>query len=306
MTKKQNTRGKFIRVSKDLLNELDFNSLYETQLALTILYKVLPAYKCWEDTYLDTTPSLLIKMFGTYDDINQRQQKNVVEALIKLRDKGIISFKGETIKFKDEILINAERLIELSESGKTFVELLIQDFFSIMQVQEIKEKKNVNGVQSLLLQTFLVAKARWNFNNIDKLNEVEDFAYEVFQENGDEDIQQLKGVFCNDSYDFIRTHKHYDLDEVEAWACDDYVKCYLETLVELGCIKIKHRKVKTNGTWKTMSFYYTPDIDSEKIEAMIEQYVRRFRYASKEQEEQQSQTKTKKETKNSRQDRFRR
>lgn len=282
MTKSQ--RGSFMRIGKNLLNELDFGDIYGTQLALTILYKVSPVYHFWGDPYLITTPSVLIKTFGVYGNINQRQQKNVVESLVNLREKGLIDFNGENVKFKDEILINAQKLVELSEAGKTYVELLIKDFISIMQVEEIKDKKNTNGIQSSLLQTFLVIKCRWNFKNIDKLNKVDDFAYEVFQDGGYEDIQQLKGVFCNDTHDFIRTHKHYDLKEVDAWTCDDHVKLYIDKLIEIGCVKVKSQKARVNGAWKTLSFYYTPDIESVRIEAMVEQYMRRYRYATKESE----------------------
>ncbi|WVR22062.1 MAG: hypothetical protein [Malazfec virus 1] len=280
-----NSRGNFMRVSKDLLEQLDFNKPYEVQLALTILYKAQGGYVAWGDTLVDTTPSLLIKMFGNYADINQRQQKNVVEALISLRDKGVISYKGETLKFKDEILIDAKNLIGLSESGKVYVELLIKDFNEIMQVEQVEDKKNSNGVQSLLLQTFLVVKARWNFKNIGKLNKIEDFSYEVFQDGGDKEVQELTGVFCSDTYDFIRTHKHYELEEVEAWCWEENLKLYISKLIEIGCLKAKSQKAKNNGTWKTVSFYYTPDIESEKIEAMIGQYMRRYRYATKEKDE---------------------
>ena len=284
-----NSRGNFMRVGKQLLGQLDFNKPYETQLALTILYKAKGSYLAWGDAIVDTTPSLLIKMFGSYDDINQRQQKNVIEALISLRDKGVINFRGETIKFKDELIIDATNLIELSESGKSYVELLTKDFYKIMQVDQIEEKKSSNGIQSLLLQTFLVAKARWNFKNIAELEEIDNFDYEVIQGGGREDVRYLKGVFCNDTYDFIRTHKHYELEEVEAWCWEENLKLYFRKLIEIGCLKATSRKIKDNGTWKTMSFYYTPDTDSEVMKEMIAQYLRRYRYATKEKDETQEQ-----------------
>ena len=288
-TETKKSRGNFMRVSKQLLAQLDFNKPYEVQLALTIFYKARAGYVAWGDAIVDTTPSLLIKMFGNYADINQRQQKNVIEALISLRDKGVISFKGETIKFKDEVVIDATKLIELSESGKVYVELLIKDFNGIMQVEQVDEKKSSNGIQSLLLQTFLVAKARWNFKNIADLEEIDNFDYEVIQGGGREDVRYLKGVFCNDTYDFIRTHKHYELEEVEAWCWEENLKLYIDKLVEIGCLKATSRKIKDNGTWKTMSFYYTPDADSEVMKEMIAQYLRRYRYATKEKDETQEQ-----------------
>lgn len=288
-TETKKSRGNFMRVSKQLLAQLDFNKPYEVQLALTIFYKARAGYVAWGDAIVDTTPSLLIKMFGNYADINQRQQKNVIEALISLRDKGVISFKGETVKFKDEVVIDATKLIELSESGKVYVELLIKDFNGIMQVDQVDEKKSSNGIQSLLLQTFLVAKARWNFDNIGKLENIDNFDYEVIQGGGRKDVRELTGVFCNDTYDFIRTHKHYELEEVEAWCWEENLKLYIDKLVEIGCLKATSRKIKDNGTWKTMSFYYTPDTDSEVMKEMIAQYLRRYRYATKEKDETQEQ-----------------
>lgn len=299
-----NSRGNFMRVGKQLLGQLDFNKPYETQLALTILYKAKGSYLAWGDAIVDTTPSLLIKMFGSYDDINQRQQKNVIEALISLRDKGVINFRGETIKFKDELIIDATNLIELSESGKSYVELLTKDFYKIMQVDQIEEKKSSNGIQSLLLQTFLVAKARWNFKNIAELEEIDNFDYEVIQGGGREDVRYLKGVFCNDTYDFIRTHKHYELEEVEAWCWEENLKLYFRKLIEIGCLKATSRKIKDNGTWKTMSFYYTPEADSEVMEEMVGQYLRRYRYATKEKDETQEQQPLTQKSKRDRNRRF--
>lgn len=278
-------RGKFMKVSVDLIDMIDFSVQYETQLALTLLYKGQALYKAWNDTFVETTPSLLVKTFQ--NNLARGQENNIIKALTDLRDRGIILFDGD-IKFKDEMVINVKPLIDLAKSGDKYVELLAKDFYAIMQSDNViklngADKKAPNGYESLLLQTFLVAKARWNFKTIDYLATVDDFTYAI---NSDEDVQQAKGVFCSDTLDFIRTHKHWTLDEVEAWCDDRYLKAYLDKLKELGCIKIYSRKMKTqDGIAKTRNFYYAPTMKFECIDAMVRQYARRNNFIIKQDEE---------------------
>lgn len=284
MSTKKNNRGKFMRVSTDLLDMIDFNKPCEMQLAMTLLYKGQAMQNFWDNTIIETTPSLLIKAFGNYKDISRGYQTNVVNALIDMRDRGLISFDGD-IKFKDEIMINAKPLLDLAQQGKTYVELLVKDFYTIMRTDGVITVNNEqldkpNGLESLLLQTFLVAKARWNFTTIDDLAEVDDFGYAF---GSYKDVQEAEGAFCSDTLDFMRTHKHWSLDEVEAWCDDRYLKAYLDKLEELGCIKIYSRKMKSqDGIFKTRNFYYIPTMKFDCIEAMAGQYARRNDYAIKE------------------------
>lgn len=279
-------RGKFMRVSVDLLDLIDYSKQYEMQLVLTLLYQGQALYEAWNDTSIETTPSLLIKAFKK-QDIPRGQDKNIVKALYSIRDKGIVNFNGD-IKFKDEITIDVKPLIELASSGSTYVELLVEDFYAIMQSDNIitvdgKQLEAKHGYESLLLQAFITPKARWNFDVLDMLSKIDDFNYAI---NSDVDVQQAKGVFCCDTLDYIRSHKHWQLDTVENWCDDRYLIAYLEKLVELGCIKIYKRKMKSNeGNWVTRNFYYIPTMSFECIEAMVGQYARRHNYAIKQEEE---------------------
>lgn len=276
-----NNRGKFMRVSVELLEMIDFEKQYEMQLALTLLYKGQALFGTWGDTLIETTPSILAKTFKK-EELPRRQTDNIVSALVDMRDRGVIVFDGD-IKFKDEVTIDVKPLIDLANSGKVFVELLIEDFYTIMQTDNkiiVNNKEvSVNGVESYLLQSFLVAKARWNSKTIKTLSKVDSFDGAI---GCDEEVQQAKGVFCSDSLDFIRTHKHYELDEVNNWCDDRYLMAYLNKLEELGCIKIYTRKMKLqDGLWKTHNFYYTPTMSFECIEAMVCQYARRHNYVIK-------------------------
>ena len=277
------SRGKFMRVSVGLLDMIDFNKAYETQLALTLLYKGQALYNTWGDTLIETTPSLLIKAFKR-QDIPRRQADNVVNALTDMRDRGLISFDGDDIKFKDEIVIDVKPLMDLANSGTVYVELLAEDFYAIMEGDNkiITNKKEVaiNGIESYLLQAFLCVKARWNFQTIEYLETVDDFAYAI---NSDEKVQQAKGVFCSDTLDFIRSHKHYSLDEVENWCDDRYLVAYLDKLEQLSCIKTFTYKMKAEeGLTKTRKFYYSPTMSFECIDAMVRQYARRNNFTIKE------------------------
>lgn len=281
-----NNRGKFMRVSVDLLNVIDYSKQYEMQLILTLLYQGQALYEAWNDTLIETTPSLLIKAFKK-QDIPRGQDKNIVKALCSIRDKGIVNFNGD-INFKHEITIDVKPLIELANSGSMYVELLVEDFYAIMQSDNIitvdgKQLEAKHGYESLLLQAFITPKARWNFDTIDMLAKVDDFNYAI---NSDKDVQQAKGVFCCDTLDFIRTHKHYSLDEIDNWCDDRYLMAYLNKLQELGCIRIYTRKMKSNeGNWVTRNFYYIPTMSFECIDAMARQYARRHNYAIKQEEE---------------------
>lgn len=295
-----NNRGKFMKVSVKLLEMIDYSKPYEMQLALTLLYKGSATYLTWDDPYVETTPTMLIQMFGNYEAINARQLANVVSALNDMRDRGLISFNGD-IKPKDPVTIDTKNLVELSQE-KPHVELLIKDFYTIMQTDNKitvnKKEVSVNGIESYLLQSFIVAKARWNFKTIDMLREVDDFTYAI---NSDENVQQAKGIFCSDTLDFIRTHKHYELDEIENWSDDRYLMAYLEKLAELGCIKIYKRKMKAqDGLWKTHNFYYVPTMSFECITAMVNQYAKRYSYAIEKEMEQVESTKPVKGMKSSR------
>lgn len=279
--------GKFMRVSVELLDMIDFEKQYEMQLAMILLYKGQALYSTWNDTLIDTTASLLIKTFQ--NNLARGQENNVLSALTDMRDRGLIGFDGD-IKFKEEVVINVKPLLDLANSGEVFVELLVQDFYEIMYSDNVikvngKEIKAKNGYESLLLQAFLVAKARWNFKTIEYLSQFDDgeIAKDI---TDDKELQQAKGVFCSDSLDYIRTHKHYSLEEVSAWCDDRYLMAYLEKLEELGCIKIYRKKMKLeDGVWKTHNFYYEPSISDENIYMMVRQYAKRYRYAIKQQEE---------------------
>ena len=273
-----------MRVSTNLLDMIDFNKPCEMQLAMTLLYRGQAMLTTWDDTLIETTPSLLIKAFGNYKDISRGYQTNVVNALIDMRDRGLVQFDDD-VKFKDEVIIDTKPLLDLAQQGD-YVELLVKDFYAIMQTDGMITVNNEqldkpNGLESLLLQSFLVAKARWNFSTIDTLADIEDFDYAIA--SNDKRVQDAKGVFCSDTLDFIRTHKHYELEKVEAWCDDRYLKAYLDKLKELGCIKTYSRKMKSeDGLSKTRNFYYVPTMKFECIEAMVGQYARRNNYAIKE------------------------
>lgn len=281
-------RGKFMRVSVELLDMIDFEKPYETQLVLTLLYKGQALYSTWNDTLIETTASLLFKTFKK-ENITRRQGENIVDALVDMRDRGMITFNGE-ISLKEEVVINVKPLLDLANSGDVFVELLVQDFYEIMYSNNVikvngKEVKAKDGYESLMLQAFLVAKARWNFKTIEYLSQFDngEIARDI---TDDKELQQAKGVFCSDSLDYIRTHKHYSLDEVNVWCDDRYLMAYLEKLEELGCIKIYSKKMKLeDGMWKTHNFYYEPSISDENIYMMVRQYAKRYKYAIKQQEE---------------------
>ena len=113
MNTNTNNRGRFMRVSTNLLDMIDFNMFYEMQLAMTLLYKGQAMLTTGDDTLIETTPSLLIKASGKYKDINKRQQTNVVNALLDMRDRGLVSFNDD-IKFKDEVSIDTNPLLDLA------------------------------------------------------------------------------------------------------------------------------------------------------------------------------------------------
>lgn len=269
------TRGRFMKIGVELINILDYSKKYETQLALTLLYKGLATYMAWDDTIIETTPTTLIKTFTKYGNINQRQMTNVIEALVDMRDRGLIEFDGIP-KAKDMLSIDLKNLIHLSMDGEMFVELLINDFYSIMEVNSEE-----NGIESMLLQAFIEVKARWNFKTIEYLSQFDtgEIARDI---TTDQELQQAKGVFCSDSLDFIRTHKHYMLEEIPTWCDKDKLNDYLNILQEIGCIKIYRRKVVTSNGVRTCSFYYIPTMSDEAIEMMVRQYVKRMKYKFKE------------------------
>lgn len=276
------TKENFIRVSVELLNLLDYNIPFEMQLAMTLLYKGRALQLAWDDIYIETTPSLLVKYFNR-KELPRRQENNVVKALTDMRDRGLILFDGD-IKFKDEISINVEPLLKLAYDNPIFVKLPITVLYEIMESDNIikvnnEEVEAKHGYESLLLQTYLTVRARWNTKTINELENVDDFAYAIIS---DKTVQDGKGAFCSDTLDYIRTHKHYSLDKIENWCDDRYLKAYLDKLKELGCIKIYSRKMKAqNGTWATRNFYYDPSMSFDCIEAMVGQYARRQNYAIK-------------------------
>lgn len=290
--KEQKCRGKFMKISIGLLDMIDYSKPYEMQLALTLLYKGSATYFMWDDSLVETTPTMLVQTFGNYDGINARQLANVVDSLIDLRNRGLISFEGD-IKPKDFVRINTKQLIELSQQQGSYIELATDEFYKIMQcdnkIKVNKKEVAVNGIESLLLQAFLIVKARWNSKTIEMLATVDDFSYAI---NSDDEVQQAKGVFCSDTLDFIRTHKHYQLEEVDTWCDDRYLSGYLEKLEEIGCIKVYSRKMKAEDSmWKVRKFYYIPTMTFECIDSMVRQYARRNNFAIKEEEAKPKQAK---------------
>ena len=220
-----------MRISLKLLEMIDFNKPYELQLALTLLFQGQAMSIAWDESLVQTTPSLLIKSFGKYKTITRQQEKNINSALIDMRDRGLILFDKD-VKFKENLEIDTKPLLDLANESYAYVELLINDFYNIMRCDNTiiinNEEKVKDGIESLLLQAFLLVKARWNFKTIDMLATVDDFNYAIAT---DKEVQEAKGVFCSDTLDFIRTHKHYELEEVEAWCDDRYLKAYLDKFV---------------------------------------------------------------------------
>ena len=197
------TKENFIRVSVELLNLLDYNIPFEMQLAMTLLYKGRALQLAWDDIYIETTPSLLVKYFNR-KELPRRQENNVVKALTDMRDRGLILFDGD-IKFKDEISINVEPLLKLAYDNPIFVKLPITVLYEIMESDNIikvnnEEVEAKHGYESLLLQTYLTVRARWNTKTINELENVDDFAYAIIS---DKTVQDGKGAFCSDTLDYI-------------------------------------------------------------------------------------------------------
>lgn len=258
---------KVMRVSVELLDKLDFNKKYETQLALTLLYKGQALYETWNDTFIETTPSLLMNTFRE-QGISRRQADNVINALMDMRDKGLISFNGDDIGFKDEIIINVKALLEVSNHGSDKVEISLKDFYLIMSNGDnmlIRGKEvSANAVESSLLQTLIYIKSCWSPQTINKLEKVVDLP-DILEMFGG----YVGGVYCSDSVDFIRSHKHTSLGEVDNWSDDKYLVAYLSKLEELGCIKTTIHKIKKNGATKTRNIYYSPSVGLECINTII-------------------------------------
>ena len=275
--------GRFMRIGLDLLDSLDETKTYEIQLALTLLYLVKPRYVWYGDSYIKTSPSLLIKQFGNYEKINQRQQLNVVETLVDLKERGLIIFERE-IKFKEEILINVKPLLILAES-ENFVKIKIKDFFTLMESETPLilrgKEKTINGIETLSLLTLIYINATFNNESLEYLKEFD--TGEVARDiTTDRKLQNLNYVFCNATLEQIRTHKHPSLENVSNWIDEDYLSAIINRLETLGIIKIVKKKVTCEkGMKRNMNFYYSPEIDSDNMEVIINQYVRRMGYVIK-------------------------
>lgn len=275
--------GKFLRIGLELLEMLDEQKTYEVQLALTLLYLVKPQYEWYGDCYVRTTPSLLIRQFGNYEKLNQRQQKNVLDAINDLKCRGLINF-DEDLKFKNELFINTQPLLVLAEKG-SFIKININDFISIMEDDEPimveGKEKSINGIESLLLLTFMSISGHFDNKSIKKLLEFDDG--EVARDiNTDEKLQKLKYVFCNASLDFLRSHKHPSLPTIENWIDDDYLSPLIFRLVDLGLLGMLKRKVRNEQSkWINMNFYYPAKIPEQNMIVMISQYAKRMNYAIK-------------------------
>ena len=275
--------GKFMKIGLELLDALDEKKTYEVQLALTLLYMIKPQFVWYGDTCIKTTASLLIKQFGRNEDINRRQQANVIEALDDLRNRGLISISGD-LNFKGEIFIDAKKLIELSES-KEFVKVDTKDFVVIMEDEEpitIKGKdKTINGVESLLLLTLMSIVGAYNGESIDYFKQFDDG--EVAKDiSHDKKLQELKFVFCNSSLEKIRSRKHPRLQPVDNWIDEDYLSAMISRLAKLGAIKITKKKVlNSEGKWTNMNFYYSPIFSKDNMDVMINSYAKRMKYAIK-------------------------
>ena len=287
----------FIKISKDLLDMVDETKEYQLQLVATLIYLTKNHYELYGDSYVYTTPSLLIKQFGNYSNINEksmeRQRPKIIDALLDLRDIGLISFSCEVDKngkekkptFKEELYINTKTLLELANK-EPFVKLDVEMFLDIMQDKKLitvnNEQLQKNAVESYLLWMYCSVASEWNVKNMAKLKEYDGEVSCHIDSKENNELSELKFVFCNASIDVLRSRKHQQLELDSNWCGDDYAFAYINKLIELGCIRVIKRRVKTNEGWRDMNFYYSPMFGYDDMLVMVRQWASRKRYAIKE------------------------
>ena len=303
-----NNNDKFIKVSYELLDMIDETKEYELQLAMTLIYLTKNNYEWNNDSFIYTTPSMLIKQFGNYKNINdkpmERQRPKIIDALLDLRDRGLIAFITEKAKpsFKEELLIDTKALLDLT-SKEPFAKLNVEHFFNIMQDENSitvnNEPVQKNAVESYLLWFLLNIQSEWKVKDMKTLKEYEG---EVTRYIGNEqtdnelttnELSELTFVFTYSSVDVLRGRRYNEVKFNNNLCGDDYAYAYINKLIELGCIKVIKRRVKTNDGWREMNFYYSPIFKHDDMLAMVHQWARRKRYAIKQRENKQPKQPTK-------------
>ena len=297
-----NNNEKFIKVSYELLDMIDETKEYELQLAMTLIYLTKSNYEWNNDSFIYTTPSILIKQFGKYQNINdkamERQRPKIIDALMDLKDRGLIVFTTEKAKpsFKEELFINTKTLLDLA-SQEPFAKLNVEHFFNIMEDKESiivnDEPIQKNAVESYLLWFLFNIQSEWNTKNMETLKE---FDGEVTRYIGDEQtdneltnnvLSELTFVFTCSPIDVLRNRRYNKVKFNNNLCGDDYAYAYINKLIELNCIKVIKQNVKTNDGWRNMNFYYSPIFKHDDMLAMVKQWARRKQYAIKQREKKQ-------------------
>ena len=297
-----NNNDKFIKVSYELLDMIDETKEYELQLAMTLIYLTKNNYEWYSDSFVYTTPSMLIKQFGNYKNINdkpmERQRPKIIDALLDLRDRGLIAFITEKAKpsFKEELLINTKALLDLANK-EPFAKLNVEHFFNTMQdgnsIIVNNEPIQKNAVESYLLWFLLNIQSEWNADNMKTLKEYEgEVTRYIGNEQTDNELttnklSELTFVFTCSSVDVLRGRRYNKVEFSNNLCGDDYAYAYINKLIELGCIKVIKRRVKTNDGWRDMNFYYSPIFKHDDMLAMVKQWAKRKRYAIKQRENKQ-------------------
>ena len=295
-----NNSEKFMKVSYELLDMIDETKEYELQLAMTLIYLTKNNYEWNNDSFIYTTASMLIKQFGNYQNINEktmeRQRPKIIDALLDLRDRGLIAFTTEKAKpsFKEELFIDTKVLLDLAVK-EPFAKLNVEHFYSIMQdkkpITVNNEPVQKNAVESFLLWFLLNIQSEWNVKNMETLK---NFDGEVVRYIGEErtdnelttnELSELTFVFTCSSVDILRGRRYNKVEFSNNLCGDDYASAYINKLIELGCIKVIKQNVKTNDGWRNMNFYYSPIFRFDDMLAMVKQWARRKRYAIKQREE---------------------
>lgn len=299
-----NNSDKFMKVSYELLDMIDETKEYQLQLAMTLIYLTKNNYEWNNDSYIYTTQSMLIKQFGNYQNINEksmeRQRLKITDALLDLRNRGLISFSCEVDKngkekkptFKEELFINTKALLDLA-SKEPFAKLNVEHFFSIMQDAEPvivnNEPAQKNAVESYLLWFLLNIQSEWNNKNMEKLKEfdgeVARFIGDEFVDGEPNPLRTLKFIFTCSPIDVLRGRRYNKVELKNNLCGDDYAYAYINKLIELGCIKVIKRRIKTDNGWRDMNFYYSPVFKYNDMMTMVSQWASRKRYAIKKQQE---------------------
>lgn len=288
-------KEKFMRVSYDLLDMIDETKEYQLQLVMTLIYLTKNNYEWNGDSFIYTTPSMLIKQFGNYNNINdkamERQRPKIIDALLDLRDRGLIAFDVEKKPtFKEELFINTKELLELA-SKEPFIKLNVEHFFDIMENRELitvnNEPIQKNAVESYLLWFLLNVQSEWNVENMKTLKK---FDGEVTRYIGNKqtdneltnnELSKLTFVFTCSPIDILRSRKHNKTKLENNLCCDDLAFAFINKLIDLGCIRVIKRRVKTNDGWRDMNFYYSPIFKHDDMLAMVNQWAKRKNYAIK-------------------------